>query len=556
MKENRYPNGEILQKEEMEIGGGQSQMQHTQYQEGQSQTQHAQYQGGQPQTQHAQYQERQPQTQHIQYQVERPPSIIQKNFRFFALASAIYAVFYTLCLYENLSGVTFPFFIGGTLYYFYSCMKKLEVPWKKDAVFHMAGIILLGISVFLTDDERIIGMNYVGIFVLMVSFMIHHFYKDEKWPFGKYLLAICECGFRTIAAIWNPFHDVGLFLKTKDKGRDTKLKYVIIGLLISAPLLLLVMALLMSADGIFAMWSFRFLKAIQIPENVFGVLFTVLFAYIASYSFISALERRGIKEEVKNAKNAEPVIAITFTGILSVIYFIFSIVQIQGLFLGQMAIPHEYTYAKYAREGFFQLLFVCIINLLLVLICMALFRESKVLKIMLTVISGCTFIMIASSAYRMILYIDVYQLTFLRIFVLWSLLVIFILIAGILVNIYWKNFPLFRFSMTMVTVLYVLFSFSHPDYFIAKYNIKAIRKQAQMETKTQEYDGDYYYLGQLSADAASAFLSEDVSQGFGENEEYLQQYFKVQKNVYEKMSWREFNVSRYLAGRAEKVYHK
>jgi len=75
------------------------------------------------------------------------------------------------------------------------------------------------------------------------------------------------------------------------------------------------------------------------------------------------------------------------------------------LFIGNMQLPEGYTYSGYAREGFFQLLAVCILNLLLVLICLYLFRENIVLKLILTLISGCTYIMILSSALRMIMYI-------------------------------------------------------------------------------------------------------------------------------------------------------
>ena len=38
------------------------------------------------------------------------------------------------------------------------------------------------------------------------------------------------------------------------------------------------------------------------------------------------------------------------------------------LFGGLMQLPSGYTYARYAREGFFQLLFVCILNVIIVLL--------------------------------------------------------------------------------------------------------------------------------------------------------------------------------------------
>ena len=34
-------------------------------------------------------------------------------------ATALYALLYTICLYRNTSGITYPFFVAGTLYYSY-----------------------------------------------------------------------------------------------------------------------------------------------------------------------------------------------------------------------------------------------------------------------------------------------------------------------------------------------------------------------------------------------------------------------------------------------------
>ena len=38
------------------------------------------------------------------------------------------------------------------------------------------------------------------------------------------------------------------------------------------------------------------------------------------------------------------------------------------------------TYAGYARQGFFQLLFVALLNLVMVLLCLKYFRRSKLLN--------------------------------------------------------------------------------------------------------------------------------------------------------------------------------
>ena len=176
-----------------------------------------------------------------------------------------------------------------------------------------------------------------------------------------------------------------------------------------------------------------------------------------------------------------------------------------------MTLPGKYTYAEYAREGFFQLLVVCLLNLLLVLFTLALFQEHPALKGLLCLISGCTYIMIASSALRMVMYIDAYYLTRKRVLVLWGLLLIAVLLAGVMVRIFKKNFPLIRYGMVVCALCYLVLSFGRMDYLIAKYNTEMIipDSTASIESLNATQLNSLSYLSALSADAAPAILEYD-----------------------------------------------
>lgn len=222
--------------------------------------------------------------------------------------------------------------------------------------------------------------------------------------------------------------------------------------------------------------------------------------------------KKNIPEETAEKKTGEPIIAITVTGILSVIYLLFSFVQIFYLFIGNMKLPEGYTYSAYARQGFFQLLVVCLINLMIVLACLCFFKDHLILKVILTVISGCTFVMILSSALRMFMYIATYRLTFLRVFVIWSLAVIFLLMTGITIYIFFQRFPLFFYSIVVVTVFYIALSFIHPDYWIARYNLNpSVRLSNLVTDMDPEKFNNGYYLSTLSADAAPVLLDENLN---------------------------------------------
>lgn len=477
---------------------------------------------------------------------------MKENFSFFGPATAAYALFYAFCMYRNASGITFPFFVAGSLWYFCYSLKKLGITLKKGSAYYLVSTMLLAVSTFCTGDERIITFNALGIFLLLISFLLNHFFNTLKWGLGKYLASMLELIFSSIGELARPFQDASEYFTKNQDLKKKKVFYVLLGLLITVPIFLLVAGLLSGADAIFRQVTERIMMTVNL-DNIFGVIFSIVFWFFAVYLLMANLCNKTIREEVKDHRKGEPVMAVTVTGMLSLLYLYFCWIQIAALFLGSMKLPEGYTYAEYAREGFFQLLAVAILNLIIVLFCLAFFRESKLLKGVLTVMSLCTFIMIASSAMRMILYIESYNLTFLRILVLWALAVLSFMFVGVLLCIFRENFPLFRYGMIVVTCFYLLLSFSHPDLIIAKVNLE----------NTADVVLDYSYLSELSTDAAPVLMPYLREKGYDLSvveipmngnpksrsaEKTFGYYYLDNVRGYVKdMNYRSFNLSRYIA---------
>lgn len=430
---------------------------------------------------------------------------MKENFGFFGPVSFLFAVFYAFCMFRNGSGVTFPFFAAASLLFMHLSLTKLGTTLKKGSGFYMAAIMLLGVSTFCTDDSRIIFFNKLGIFLLMMSLLLKQYFDTSKWGLGKFLGSICQLTFSSMGEAGRPFRDASEYRRKRTGKDDKRIWAVGIGLLIGVPLVLAVLLLLSSADALFRQLTSKFVENINFA-NIMNVLFRVAFMFLAAYCLTSYLCRKQIKEEVKDHRTGEPVMAITVTSMLTVLYLVFSVIQVVGLFMGKMQLPDGYSYASYAREGFFQLLAVSFLNLVIVLVSLSFFRESKALRIILTIMSLCTFIMIASSAMRMIIYIRYYYLTFLRVLVLWALGLLTVLFIGVVINIYRESFPLFRYSVAVVTVLYLALSFAHPDYIIAKVNVANTPEMEQSSFGAGESYEDYRYLSYLSADAAPALV--------------------------------------------------
>lgn len=464
---------------------------------------------------------------------------LKEQFPFFSIGCILYSVFYILCLYKNLSSVAFLVFTLGTIGLYFLFLKKMDIKIKKISYIYYMFMILIGISMFMTDDLFIITFNYLGFIILIIVSMITNYYDDKKWDVGKYIGSFFKVGFGAIGNLYRPFSDLGEYRKQRDKHTSKKTMAVISGLLISVPLLIIIIALLASADAVFGKVFIDIFKDADWVEDPIKIVILFCIVFVLTYGLFAKMSKKDISETGRDLRVREPIQAIMVTGLLSVVYIIFSAIQIIYLFLGKMSLPEGYTYAKYAREGFFQLLFVCLINLFIVLLVTSFFRNNKVLKIILTVISLCTYVMLASSAFRMILYIKTYDLTKLRILVLWALLVMSILLIGLIVRIYRFGFPLFRYSLIIISVLYIGLAFSRPDSYIAKYNLNSAK----------EFDA--MYLAHLSDDAAPAigeFYEKAVEQKDYSEYKYLGMsgYFSDWecRSDY-KNGIRSFNLSRY-----------
>ena len=200
-------------------------------------------------------------------------TIKEKNslFSFMAIGSLIYAFFYTLFLYKNTSGITYPFFVGGTCLFFFLYLKKSGTAVKSFSIFITISLILLGISTCCTDSWVLIFFNELGIFFLFFYLILHSVYEDKKWNISKYLGAICNVFFTSICFIFRPFTDFIDFLEERKNKKEAdgkpegKGKYIFFGFLIAFPLLFIIVLLLCSADIVFL--------------NLFDTLFSNLFDF-------------------------------------------------------------------------------------------------------------------------------------------------------------------------------------------------------------------------------------------------------------------------------------
>ncbi|MCR4807409.1 MAG: DUF4173 domain-containing protein [Lachnospiraceae bacterium] len=384
----------------------------------------------------------------------------------------------------------------------------------------------LSINICMTDSPYLAFFDRLFIFVLFFTLFLTNLYDDETWDVSRYTSAIALTVCSLVKYLPRPFRDAIERAKSRraaktaltadDDGQSDPLmsagiseenepspfrrniKYVVLGLVIALPILLVVLPLLASSDAVFSDLLERMLTFdidFDRIEDIVGIGVMLVCIFFVAYTLVCRLSEKSLylDSPVPDRRTGSPVVAITISAVMLMVYGLYCGIQVIYLFMGYGTLPEGYTYAEYVHEGFYQLVFVCIINLILVLLCRKYSRENYALKVMLTLISLCTFIMIFSSAYRMMLYIGAYGLTFLRLYVLWALTVIFLAMTGTCVYIYKPDMPFYKYSLVILTATWAVFALARPDYHIARYNL------------THENARDMSYIRyNLSADAAPA----------------------------------------------------
>lgn len=273
--------------------------------------------------------------------------------------------------------------------------------------------------------------------------------------------------------ILNFLCQIRLIFQTFSEKREEKQDWrmVLLGILISIPALLVIIPILSRADTGFRSLVDTVLDAlgedfwILIWRGIVGIL---LGAFMFG-TLYGGVYKRHVKEEACIRFHEEsgrifrfvPDIAVlTFGMIVSAVYVLFIGLQARYLFSAFFGIlPEAYTYAQYARQGFFEL---CVIALLNASFLTAMNgcaktprRKNRGLLLENGILGALTLLLLATAASKLGMYIVAYGFTVKR--CISSVFLIWLFLVFILVLIYQKkDIPLIRWAVFAGAVFFTL----------------------------------------------------------------------------------------------------
>lgn len=253
------------------------------------------------------------------------------------------------------------------------------------------------------------------------------------------------------------------------KDKNDKVINIIFGTIIGVFISGLILVLLTSADAYFDKFLSSIVTNINVDFNLWYVIKGIIYFVILFVIGINLFKNKEIALKESKMSRVNKTVVTTMLFIVNFVFVLFLISEISKLCGNFLKVPKGYIYSSYAREGFFQLLFVTLINFGIILYLIYktnLVKEDKKVKCLVLSLIAFSIFLIFNSYYRMFLYIGRFGFTNLRLQVILFLFMEIILFGFIINKIIRGAKKDGMVFLIIMTITYVINLYVCNDWFI------------------------------------------------------------------------------------------
>lgn len=502
-------------------------------------------------------------TVNIIEQAEKPSylHLLTLSDKLLAAGALVLGVLFVWFFYGKYPGISIPLFVIAFYALLFAYNRPVLSKEAKFGWFLSIPVLMLSLTYLLFGNEIVMILDLLALIALiLLQTILITGANTFKWHSPAVVIDLLFGVFyRCMAHVIKPFRIAGVLLR-RNQAENTRKSAgvkILTGLLISFPLLLVLLALLSSADMVFGTLIEKLPDIFGDLnfEELFGKVIVALIIFVTSFSYLWSLghgekpadsQMKGLEAAPSLLKRRwDTVVIITLTAAVDVLYVVFVAIQFAYLF-GKFGLPEGFTYAEYARSGFFELILVTLLNISL-LACTLTFTQKgslaadNCLKVLNTIMIGCTFIMLFSAQYRMSLYEEAYGYTFLRIMTQAFMVFLLVLFIITLARVWAERLPLLKPYIAVAIIAFTVVNYINVDKMIVKKNIERYYSTNVI---------DIGYFRTLSNDIVGELkkLAGDKNPNVAaEAEELLDQR---KKSLYRNKGWQSFNLPDYRARKA------
>lgn len=297
-----------------------------------------------------------------------------------------------------------------------------------------------------------------------------------------------------------------LLFKNMDPGKSKAIKQVMLALIVAVPLLTVIIVLLMSADSSFAnvvsllpryLFNYDFIVMTQ------GVLIVIVLAglFFGVFQVLQDEDANVDQEEITADKSSwGSAFGFTILLLLNGIYLLFVLIQFKYFFNGNL--QAGFTYAEYARRGFFELLTVTLMNWTILVTFLKKVNlkgnpMKRAMKIMYSILIAVSSIMLVSAFLRLSMYEQAYGFTIDRVLAHAVMLFLFVIFIYTFIHIWLEGLRMTHFYFIFGLLFFTGINVFHVEAFIAEKNWERYEETGKI---------DVYYMSNLASAGMDVLL--------------------------------------------------
>lgn len=423
--------------------------------------------------------------------IKQEPAAME-NFTFSRLESSYVYILLALgfCfirfVVSNTTGFITTIFFMGTAFACLLYLKKSNYRLYKNHILMFCLVLLFSLVFSITANDFIKFLNIIFLLlsgIYWVYSVCSENRKIERYFFFHMLKAVFVMPF---ASFVKPLQI--LTSTSKQSKFAYNIKLALLGLVVTIPFTLIITSLLTRVDSgvevlltavfgniseFIIILAIQFIIGIPVAFYLFGLLYSNTNKLKAEV--LPDAECEKTIERARLFPNLVMYSAVTPICILYTMFFALQLRYFTSAFNG--ILPGAYSYAEYARKGFFELFAIAVINLIIILIINFLSKQSgekkpAALKVYSVLLSVFTILLIATAISKMIMYIGNYGLTQLRVYTTWFMVLLTVIFVMIIIKQFKYNFNFVKHTVAAFVLLFGVLCFSNVDGHIAEFNIE------------------------------------------------------------------------------------
>ena len=500
--------------------------------------------------------------------VAKAKKIYDKTDKLFAVFAFVMGFLFV----DLIAVVLFDLGIGASIFFIANMVVSYLYVWKKknikiDIVHNITFVLLILFSLFFTffSNSFVLAIDFAFL-IPAQCFWVYTTNGKNRVKHGGKLTQLF------VSVFYYPFANYGsafsaLFNKKKgQKGGNGK--WIILGLCIALPLVAIVSALLLMGDQMFkAMFSFIFddfflhllkyvayaILGIPVAMAIFSCLYT---KYNEEALNTKAQNGIGYSQMAESFHIVPAALMYSIVIPLCAVYFMYLISQLAYFvsFIADNLLPQTFTIVDYARNGFFELCVITAINIIIIMLLILLTKRKNGampmgLRIITVIMCAFTLVFVCTALFKMLMYINQYGFTALRINTSIFMLFLFVMIILVIVKQFFSKVNLFSFALAFSMLFLIGYNVLNVDSFIAQANI-SLYKQGKIEWMGNNLVRDldpsaYKYIAPFAA---------DEDNGLTNSQKRILNYnlYKAYKSYND--SFASFNVAKYQAHKTLEKY--